>query len=63
MPGANPKYYGRDRGLTRYNMLSDQFSGLGGIVVPRPASPLKLAQPHRGPVAGTQDLTRTLPLL
>lgn len=32
--GANPKYYGRERGLTWYNMLSDQFSGLGGIVVP-----------------------------
>lgn len=32
--GANPKYYGRERGITWYNMLSDQFSGLGGIVVP-----------------------------
>jgi TnpA family transposase len=32
--GPNPKYYGRERGLTWYNMLSDQFSGLGGVVVP-----------------------------
>ena len=33
MPG-HPKYYGQGRGITWYNLLSDQFSGLGGIVVP-----------------------------
>ena len=32
--GPNPKYYGQGRGITWYNLLSDQFSGLGGIVVP-----------------------------
>ncbi|MDQ3232466.1 MAG: Tn3 family transposase [Pseudobdellovibrionaceae bacterium] len=32
--GANPKYFGQGRGVTWYNMLSDQFSGLNGIVTP-----------------------------
>jgi TnpA family transposase len=32
--GPNPKYYGQARGVTWYNMLSDQFSGLNGAVVP-----------------------------
>jgi len=32
--GANPKYFGQKRGVTWYNMLSDQISGLGGIVMP-----------------------------
>jgi TnpA family transposase len=32
--GPNPKYYGQGRGITWYNLVSDQFSGLGGIVVP-----------------------------
>src|SRR5271168_2243913 len=32
--GPNPKYYGRARGVTWYNMLSNQFSGLNGAVVP-----------------------------
>ena len=32
--GPNPKYYGQRRGITWYNMVSDQFTGLGGIVVP-----------------------------
>ena len=32
--GPNPKYFGQARGVTWYNMLSNQFSGLGGIVVP-----------------------------
>lgn len=31
--GPNPKYY-LDRGVTWYNMLSDQFSGLNATVVP-----------------------------
>jgi len=30
----NPKYFGQSRGVTWYNLLSDQFSGLNGIVVP-----------------------------
>ncbi len=32
--GPNPKYFGQSRGVTWYNLLSDQFSGLNGIVVP-----------------------------
>ncbi|OIJ99290.1 hypothetical protein BIV25_09690 [Streptomyces sp. MUSC 14] len=33
--GPNPKYFGtRRRGVTFYNFLSDQFSGLHGILIP-----------------------------
>jgi TnpA family transposase len=32
--GANPKYFGVGRGVTWYNLLSDQFSGLNAITVP-----------------------------
>ena len=32
--GPNPKYYGIGHGATWYNLLSNQFSGLNGIVVP-----------------------------
>lgn len=32
--GPNPKYYGTGRGLTWYNLLSNQFSGLNAILVP-----------------------------
>ena len=32
--GPNPKYYGIGNGATWYNLLSNQFSGLNGIVVP-----------------------------
>jgi TnpA family transposase len=32
--GPNPKYYGFGRGLTWYNLLSNQFSGLNAILVP-----------------------------
>jgi TnpA family transposase len=32
--GANPKYFGWGRGVTWYNMLSDQFTGLNAITVP-----------------------------
>jgi TnpA family transposase len=32
--GPNPKYYGFGRGLTWYNLLSNQFSGLNFIAVP-----------------------------
>lgn len=32
--GPNPRYYGQERGVTYYNLTSDQFTGLGGIVVP-----------------------------
>lgn len=31
---ANPKYFGRERGVTWYNLISDQFSGLNDITVP-----------------------------
>lgn len=32
--GPNPKYFGQARGVTWYNMISDQFSGLNAMVVP-----------------------------
>ncbi len=32
--GANPRYFGRGRGLTWLNYLNDQVAGLGAIVVP-----------------------------
>jgi TnpA family transposase len=31
--GPNPKYFGTGRGITLYNLLSDQFSGLNAIPV------------------------------
>ena len=31
--GYNPKYFGRRRGVTWYNLVSDQSTGLGGISV------------------------------
>ena len=32
--GANPKYFGREKGVTWYNYTSDQYSGFHGIVIP-----------------------------
>lgn len=32
--GPNPKYFGIGRGVTWYNLMSDQFSGLNDITVP-----------------------------
>lgn len=32
--GPNPKYFGHERGVTYYNLISDQFTGLNAIVVP-----------------------------
>ena len=32
--GPNPKYFGIGRGVTWYNLMSDQFSGLNDIIVP-----------------------------
>jgi TnpA family transposase len=32
--GPNPRYFGRERGVTYYNMTSDQYTGLNGMVVP-----------------------------
>jgi len=32
--GPNPKYFGYKRGATYYNLMSDQFTGLNGIVIP-----------------------------
>ncbi len=32
--GPNPRYYGQERGVTFYNLVSDQFTGLNGIIVP-----------------------------
>ena len=30
----NPKYFGFERGVTYYNLISDQFTGLNAIVIP-----------------------------
>lgn len=32
--GPNPRYFGQGRGVTWYNLMSDQFTRLNGIVVP-----------------------------
>ncbi|HTF64358.1 MAG TPA: Tn3 family transposase [Edaphobacter sp.] len=32
--GPNPKYFGYERGVTYYNLISNQFTGLNAIVVP-----------------------------
>jgi TnpA family transposase len=32
--GPNPHYFGQERGVTFYNLVSDQFTGLNGITVP-----------------------------
>lgn len=32
--GPNPRYFGQGRGVTYLNYTSDQFTGLGGIVIP-----------------------------
>jgi TnpA family transposase len=32
--GPNPEYFGRGRGVTLYNLISDQFTGLHGITMP-----------------------------
>jgi TnpA family transposase len=32
--GPNPKYFGPERGVTSYNLVSDQFTGLNAITVP-----------------------------
>lgn len=32
--GPNPKYFGKGRGITYYNLMSDQFTGTNAIVVP-----------------------------
>jgi TnpA family transposase len=32
--GPNPLYFGTERGVTYYNLMSDRFTGLNGIVVP-----------------------------
>jgi TnpA family transposase len=31
--GPNPKYYGQENGITYYNLISDQFTGLGAATV------------------------------
>jgi hypothetical protein len=32
--GPNPRYFGRERGVTWYNLFSDQFTGLNAVTVP-----------------------------
>ncbi|MBW4040210.1 MAG: Tn3 family transposase [Acidobacteria bacterium] len=32
--GPNPRYFGRERGITWYNLASNQFTGLNAITVP-----------------------------
>jgi hypothetical protein len=33
--GPNPRYFGQGRGVTYLNYTSDQFTGLGGLVIIR----------------------------
>jgi len=30
----DPKYFGFERGVTYYNLISDRFTGLNAIVIP-----------------------------
>ena len=32
--GPNPRYFGRERGVTWYNLASDQYTGLNAVTVP-----------------------------
>jgi TnpA family transposase len=32
--GPNPKYFGYELGVTYYNLVSDQYTGLNTIIVP-----------------------------
>ena len=32
--GPNPKYFGYERGVTYYNLVSDQFTGLNAVIIP-----------------------------
>ena len=32
--GPNPRYFGRERGVTWYDLASDQYTGLGAITAP-----------------------------
>src|SRR3546814_14856715 len=32
--GPNPRYFGRERGVTWYTLVSDRFSGLHAVTVP-----------------------------
>ncbi len=32
--GPNPRYFGQERGITWYNLASDQFTGLNAVTVP-----------------------------
>lgn len=32
--GPNPKYFGYENGVTYYNLMSNQFTGLNGVVIP-----------------------------
>jgi TnpA family transposase len=32
--GPNPKYFGYEHGVTYYNLVSDQFTGLNAVVIP-----------------------------
>ncbi len=34
LAGPNPKYFGRERGVTYFNVTSDQYTGLNGVAVP-----------------------------
>lgn len=34
LAGPNPKYFGRERGVTYCNVTSDRYTGLNGVVVP-----------------------------
>src|SRR3954466_3593793 len=61
--GPNPRYFGQGRGVTYYNLMSDQFTGLNGIVVPGTLrdslSLLALVLERETPLASVEIVTDT----
>jgi TnpA family transposase len=61
--GPNPRYFGQGRGVTYYNLMSDQFTGLNGIVVPGTLrdslSLLALVLEQETPLASVEIVTDT----
>lgn len=66
--GANPRYFGRGRGITWLNVVSDQVMGIGAVVVPGTvrdslfildALPISTAVPARSRSSPTPPATPT----
>lgn len=43
--GPNPRYFGQERGVTWYNLASDQFTGLNAVTVPAPCATASISSP------------------